>query len=66
MITDDNLRKSVILPDMERVELGSVQSRGNLVAQDELCLLQEVVDNGENEVESVGEGKISDEVHVMI
>ena len=66
MITDDSPRKSMILPYVEEIEFCSVQSCGSLIAWDELCLFGEVVDDSEDGVEAVGEGKISDEVHTDI
>ena len=61
-IRDDGLRKSVIFPDMEEIEFCGVQRRGGLVAWDELRFFGEAINHGENRVESVGKGKIGDEV----
>ena len=52
----------MILPDMEKVKLSSVQGRSGLIARDELRFFGEVVDHGEDRVEAVGKGEISDEV----
>ena len=65
-IRDNGARKSVILPDMEKVEFCGVQSRSGLIARNELRFLGEAVDHGENAIESVGKGKIGDEVRANI
>ena len=43
----------MILPYMEKVEFGGVQSRGGLIARDELRFFGEVVNHGENRIEPV-------------
>ena len=61
-ITDNGMGKSMILPYMEKVEFGGVQSRDGLITWDKLCLFGEAVDNGKDRVKAVGKGKIGDEV----
>ena len=46
--------------------MGGVQSGSSLIAWNKLCFLGELVDNGEDRVETVGKGKIGDEVHADI
>ena len=56
----------MILPNVEQVEFGSVQHCGSLVAWDKFHFFGEVVNDSENGVEAVGQGKIGDEVHADV
>ena len=45
-IRNDGAGKSMILPDMEKVEFCGVQSRGGLIARDKLRFFGKAIDHG--------------------
>ena len=55
-VTNNGVRESMILPDMEEVQFGGVQNRDGLVAQDELSFFGELINNRQDGVETVREG----------